>query len=293
MDDLTQKPAIKRGWLRVLLIIIPFFFIGILFNGLGITTLALLSNRSIMEIFQNVSELSTSEILLMQAFGTLGTIFIIWIFMRFIDHKKMIDLGFSFSNKLKDILYGLIAGLVMIGLGSLFLYLSGNLSIQSIVFHPIALFQSVLLFILVAINEEIFVRGYILSNLMDSMNKYLALLLSALLFMALHLLNPNVSTIGMTNVFLAGILLGVSYIFTKNLGFPLAFHFSWNFFQGPIFGYEVSGTNTSTLLSHKLTGSEWLTGGEFGFEGSILASILCLIAITFFWLVYRKQNSLS
>jgi membrane protease YdiL (CAAX protease family) len=293
MDDLTQKPAIKRGWLRVLLIIIPFFFIGILFNGLGITTLALLSNRSIMEIFQNVSELSTSEILLMQAFGTLGTIFIIWIFMRFIDRKKMIDLGFSFSNKLKDILYGLIAGLVMISLGSLFLYLSGNLSIQSIVFHPIALFQSVLLFILVAINEEIFVRGYILSNLMDSMNKYLALLLSALLFMALHLLNPNVSTIGMTNVFLAGILLGVSYIFTKNLGFPLAFHFSWNFFQGPIFGYEVSGTNTSTLLSHKLTGSEWLTGGEFGFEGSILASILCLIAITFFWLVYRKQNSLS
>lgn len=291
MNKPNPKPSIKRGWLRAILILIPFLIVSAIFETLGAFTLSLQLDRPITEIFQNISEMPTSDFLTIQAFTTVGTLFIVWIFMQFIDRKKMIDLGFSFRRKLKDILYGLIAGLMMIGLGSLFLSLAGKLSFQSITFNPIGLLQSVLLFILVSINEEVIVRGYILRNFMDSMNRYLALILSSLLFMALHLLNPNVSTIGMTNIFLAGILLGVSYIFTKNLWFPLAFHFSWNFFQGPIFGYEVSGTNTSSLLSQKLTGNEWLTGGEFGFEGSILATILCTLGIIFFWLVYRRQNS--
>lgn len=211
--------------------------------------------------------------------------------MRFIDRKKMIDLGFSLHQKGKDIFYGILVGFTMMALGSLILYGSGNLTYESIHVNFISLFQSILLFILVSINEEIFVRGYLLRNLMESMNRYLALILSSLLFMALHLLNPNLSFVGVLNIFLAGLLLGIGYIFTKNLWFPLALHFSWNFFQGPIFGFEVSGTNSSSLISHSITGNEIITGGKFGLEGSIIATALCSIGILLFWMIYKKQDS--
>ncbi|WP_372755604.1 lysostaphin resistance A-like protein [Labilibaculum sp.] len=293
MNNLPKTPSIKRGWLRAILIIFPFLLITGFFQAIGGFFWAFISGENPMDVLQSNSNNPNLAFLIIQAFTTFGTLLIIWIFMRFIDRKKMIDLGFSFKNKTKDILYGLLAGLLMIGTGSLFLYLSGNLKFKSISFNLIGLSQSVLLLILVSVNEEVLVRGYMLRNFMDSMNRYIALFLSSLLFMALHLLNPNVSLVGMTNVFLAGILLGISYIFTKNLWFPLAFHFSWNFIQGPIFGYEVSGTNLDSLLSQNLTGSEWLTGGKFGFEGSILATILCLAGIIFFWFVYRNQNKLS
>ncbi|MDM8160735.1 type II CAAX endopeptidase family protein [Labilibaculum sp. K2S] len=293
MSPTTKAPAIKKGWLRAVLIIIPFFIVSGIFQALGAFIWAAISNDNILEVFQNISEIPPLGFLIMQALSTFGTLLIIWIFTRFIDRKKMIDLGFSFQKRTKDILYGLLAGFIMMGAGSLILYFSGNLTFDSITFNLLGLAQSVVLFILVSINEEIFVRGYLLRNFMGSMNRYAALILSSLIFMALHLMNPNVSIVGLTNIFLAGLLLGIGYIFTKNLWFPLALHFSWNFFQGPIFGYEVSGTNSTSLISHSIHGNEMLTGGQFGLEGSILATILCSLGIVLFWMVYKKQNILS
>jgi membrane protease YdiL (CAAX protease family) len=290
MNDTTQNPAIKRGWLRAVLIIFPFLIVTGIFQVIGAFIWAVISKDNILEILKNISEISTLGFLVIQAFSTLGTFLLIWIFTRFIDRKKIIDLGFSFKKRTKDILYGLLAGFIMMGIGSLILYFSGNLTFDSITFNLIGLAESVVLFILVSINEEVFVRGYLLRNFMDSMNRYVALIISALLFMALHLFNPNVSLVGISNIFLAGLLLGISYIFTKNLWFPLALHFSWNFFQGPIFGFEVSGTSSSSLISQSIHGNEILTGGQFGLEGSIIATVLCSLGILIFWMIYKKQD---
>ncbi|WP_461632483.1 lysostaphin resistance A-like protein [Labilibaculum euxinus] len=293
MNPTNNEPAIKRGWLRAILILLPFIIFTGIFQLIGTFVLALASNKDLLEMLQNQADNSTSSFLVIQFFGTIGTLLLIWLFTRFIDRKKMIDLGLSFQKRAKDIIYGLLAGFIMMGAGSLILYFSGNLTFNSITFNLIGLTQSVLLFILVSINEEVFVRGYLLRNFMDSMNKYIALISSSLIFMALHLMNPNVSLVGITNIFLAGLLLGIGYIFTKNLWFPLALHFSWNFFQGPIFGFEVSGTSSSSLISQSIHGNEILTGGQFGLEGSIIATVLCSLGIVLFWMVYKKQNVLS
>lgn len=285
MSQLNPIPAIKQGWLRAILIIIPFLIVSAIFQLFG-----MIINEIVIEPNISQTYLSQSKMLTTQFTGTLGTILIVWIFARFIDRKKFIDLGFLLKNRYKDILYGLLAGIVMMGLGLIILKENGDLTIDSIKFSGISLLQSLFLFIIVALNEEIFVRGYILPNFMDSMNRYLALVLSSLIFTALHLFNPNVSFLGITNILLAGILLGIGYIFTKNLWFAIALHFSWNFFQGPIFGFEVSGTKTNTLISQTINGSEILTGGKFGFEGSLLASILCTTCIILFWYIYRKQD---
>ena len=293
MSELTKSPAIKQGWLRALLIVIPFIIFTGIFQAIGMYVWSIISNQDFLELAQNMANASASSFAVLQIFGTVGTILLVWIFTRFIDRENFVDIGFSIKKRSKDILYGLLAGIFMMGIGSLLLYFSGNLTYDTINFNLIGLLQAVLLFIFVSINEEVFVRGYILRNMMGSMNKYIALVISSVLFMALHLLNPNLSLVAIINLFLAGILLGIGYIFTKNLWFPLALHFSWNFFQGPIFGFEVSGTNTDSLISHTIQGSELLTGGKFGLEGSLLATGLCSIAIIIFWMVYKKQDIVS
>jgi len=143
---------------------------------------------------------------------------------------------------------------------------------------------------IIAFYEELVFRGYILNNLMESFNKWIALLISAILFAIFHLDNPSVNIVAVLNVFSAGVLLGVNYIYTKNLWFAFLFHFGWNFFEGPILGYKISGLNTQTLLQTELKGDVLLTGGEFGFEGSIFSLALMLITILLLYWIYEKRE---
>jgi uncharacterized protein len=97
---------------------------------------------------------------------------------------------------------------------------------------------TILLFTIVAFVEDALFRGYILRNLMYSYNKYIALFVSSILFSIMHGANPNIDILSFFSLFLAGISLGISYIYTKNLWFPIAFHLSWNLFQ-TLFGFNV------------------------------------------------------
>ena len=85
--------------------------------------------------------------------------------------------------------------------------------------------------------------------------------------------------------------MGLYYIYRQNLWFPIALHFSWNFFQGPIFGFEVSGIELNSLIVQEITGSDLLTGGDFGLEGSALLSVLLLLSIFFVQYLYVGQNA--
>ena len=135
--------------------------------------------------------------------------------------------------------------------------------------------------------EEIMVRGYMLNNFMSSMNKYFALIVTSFCFMIIHLMNANISIIGMINLFLAGLLLGIFYIHKTNLWFPIGMHLTWNFFQGPVFGYEVSGFHTQSIITQEIKGNPIITGGEFGFEGSILATVISIIMIV---VIHRMEK---
>ena len=141
----------------------------------------------------------------------------------------------------------------------------------------------------VAINEEVMARGNILRTLMESMGKYWALVVSAVIFSLLHGLNPGITFIGFTNIFLAGILLGIYYIHTKNLWFPIGLHLTWNYFQGPVWGYSVSGEEIKGMVTQKLTGSDLFTGGKFGFEASLICTIIMVAAIILIDWIARKN----
>ena len=118
-------------------------------------------------------------------------------------------------------------------------------------------------------------------------NPVISLVISSALFSLLHFLNPNVNYLALLELFIGGIALGVSYIYTKNLWFPFAWHFSWNFFQ-VIFGFNVSGMDTYSLIEFEILEPNNLNGGDFGFEGSYLSIIFTLIIIYFLNNYYKK-----
>nr|WP_235817831.1 CPBP family intramembrane glutamic endopeptidase [Formosa haliotis] len=91
------------------------------------------------------------------------------------------------------------------------------------------------------------------------------------------------------NLFLAGILLGITYTYTKNLWFPIALHFSWNLFQ-TLFGFNVSGQDFYSLIEFKITDNNMINGGDFGFEGSIFSVIAQVLAIGAIWFYYNKNQ---
>ena len=272
-----------RGWQRVLLIILPYIFIVGIFQFMG----ALITGADLTNInFQKTSE----QHVIISLFSLLGTLLVIWVFMKYLDKEKFINLGFNTKNRLNEFIIGIVIGAIIMTFGYLLLLFLGEITFQKTIFDFKEIILSILLFTFVAVMEEILLRGYILRNLMVSFNNYVALFISSIIFASIHAFNPNIDLFSMTNIFLAGILLGISYIHTKNLWFPIALHLSWNLFQA-FFGFNVSGQDSYSLIEFSISENTILNGGAFGFEGSILSVIAMIITIIGIAIYYDRKKT--
>jgi uncharacterized protein len=211
------------------------------------------------------------------------------IFRRFIDRKPVKSLGFQWKPFQPDAYTGLCLGLALLGTGTLLLFATNNLSWNDVHFKAGDFFTGLVLMVLIALTEEMVFRGYILNNLMESMNKWAALAVSAMLFMLAHISNPGITSVAVVNLLLAGGVLGINFIYTRNIWFAVCFHFSWNFIQGPVLGYEVSGLPLQGVLQPGLQGPWWLTGGAFGLEGSFITTCLFVLVLLLLYTVYEKR----
>lgn len=282
------QPAIKWGWLRAMILLIVWFIVYAVMSSAAALLVLVVSGQDpaalISDAANLIENLGVGSTIFISLIGFGGTMLCVWIFRRYIDRRSLISLGFKIRNYGNDLLAGMGWGAGLIVIGFAVLYLSGMLEIQTIGFEPGSFFLYFILFSLVALNEEILIRGYVLTNLMDSMNKYLALLVSSVLFALLHLANANMSVLAFINLILAGVILGIYYIHKRNLWFPIGMHLTWNFFQGPVFGFEVSGNKTSSIIIQEINGPDLLTGGAFGLEGSLIASVaIVMITLAIHW----------
>jgi hypothetical protein len=290
-DLQKNKPAIKQTWLRILLFMLSWLFIWILTQGLAALLLSSIFNVNLFNETGLTDDSHLTFIKTLSVLITLGTSFlIIFIFRRYVDRKSIVSMGYNIKGKLKDIVWGIVVGFILISIGFLTLLITNHLTIESINFSWSLIIQSFFFFLIAAIIEEIVFRGYILNNLLSSMkNKYLALLISSVLFAFVHGLNPNLNLISIINLVIAGLALGITYVYTKNLWFPIFLHVSWNYFQGPFFGFEVSGMNAASIIKQNVIGSDLLTGGQFGFEGSVILTILLFGMIIITDRIYNKK----
>ena len=210
---------------------------------------------------------------------------------KFYEKREITE--FSKNGVLKSLTIGIILGVVLQSLTILVIYLKGSYSIISI--NPILfLVPPLTMAFTSSIFEETLMRGIIFRITEEKLGSYFALIITAVLFGAMHLANPNSSLIAAIGLAIqAGLLLASAYIYSRNLWFPIAIHFAWNFTQSAIFGANVSGNTISkTLITSKIEGAEWFTGGKFGPEGSIQATVFCLIATIILLTLSHKEGKI-
>lgn len=279
----ASKTIFLPTWLKLCLFLITWFFFLVAFE--------ILNMLIVPETLELNPKIYTFPIrVISHSFQFLGTLLSIWLFTRFVDKIPFKSLGFHLKNRWKDIFFGIFLGFFVMAFGYFLLKSVNEINFKSYNIHSEAIIYSIIFFLLVSLMEEILCRGYILNRLLETNNKYIALTISSVIFTALHAFNPNMAFVPILNLFLAGILLGITYIYTKNLWFPIALHFSWNFFQGPIFGFEVSGQKFYAMIQQTRTEDNLLNGGNFGFEGSVLATFIILLFIFLIWRYYENKS---
>jgi membrane protease YdiL (CAAX protease family) len=210
---------------------------------------------------------------------------------KFYEKREITE--FSKKGIVKNIAIGAGLGAILQSLTILMIFLGDGYKVVSI--NPIQFVVPPLVMAFTsAIIEEILLRGIIFRITEERLGTYFAMAISAALFGAMHLANPHSSVIaGIGLAIQAGLLLAAAYIYSRNLWFPIAIHFAWNFTQSAIFGANVSGNTVSkTLITSKITGPEWLTGGLFGPEGSIQATLFCSVATIVLLILSHKQGKI-
>ena len=269
-----------NGWIKAFL---SFFLIFI--PQILATTVLLIFQYDLSKMFSGRIDLNTMIVLeySMIIFMTI----LLWLFMKFIDKQPFIQIGLQIKGRLKEFNYGILLGFVIMATAYLFLFSINEIVFSNFSFNLNKVLLSIILFSGVSVFEEVVFRGYLLKNLLESFNPFVALFISSIFFSLIHGSNPNVTTLGLCNIFLAGFFLGASYVFTKNLWFPIALHFSWNFFQS-MFGFKVSGLDSYSIIEFTIPENNMLNGGEFGFESSVLSLVVVLFSTILIWKYYKS-----
>ncbi len=212
-----------------------------------------------------------------------------------LDRRRFADFGFHIDRKWwLDLGFGLALGAMLLaGIFGLELSL-GWLEISERNVAPegesfaAGLLGAMLLFLGVGFYEELMSRGYHLRNLAEGMSwpgrisptvaLLLGTLVSSAVFGVLHANNPSATAISTINVALAGCFLAVGLLLTGELAIPIGVHISWNFFQGNVFGFPVSGTDAGAkVFAIEQHGDPLWTGGEFGPEAGLLGIAAMLV----------------
>jgi hypothetical protein len=156
--------------------------------------------------------------------------------------------------------------------------------------HPMLLAGSFSLglFVVAAAKEEVIFRGYAFQRLAEAITPVGAIAVTSAFFGLAHFANPHRTWISTLNTTLVGIPFCIAYLRTRSLWLPIGIHFVWNFLQGFLFGLPVSGiVFSATVLTARVQGPAWLTGGNYGPEGGLLATPAILLGIAY--LTFSKR----
>ncbi len=231
-----------------------------------------------------------------------------WVAARWLDHRPFCAFGFRFSsNWWIDFGFGLLLGAVLmvfifsVELAAGWIKVTGTMQSQT---SGVSFWSGILaymvVFFCVGIYEEMLSRGYQLRNLAEGLNfkplnprvaLLLAYLISSSIFGLMHLGNPNASLISTVNIIVAGLFLGLGYMLTGELAISIGIHMTWNFFQGNVFGFPVSGLSIpASFVNIQQGGPELWTGGAFGPEAGLIGLSAMLLGSLLIWLWVRYHT---
>ncbi|MGC4384512.1 CPBP family intramembrane glutamic endopeptidase [Streptococcus suis] len=221
------------------------------------------------------------------AFTFISLAIIIW--ARFVEKSPWLGLGMTKKGAFKDFILGWGIGAAMLITCVLLMWGFGAIRISSVQFSP-QLFGEFLVLVLAwsvqGTTEELLTRGWMFSSLSAKHNIPVGILVSSLFFTFLHLGNDGLSLIPLLDLTLFAILACLVMLKTGNIWVISGIHAAWNCFQGNVFAFPVSGTQAGqAFIAVETSGPDWLSGGAFGVEGSIISLLIQAGIIT--WLVYE------
>lgn len=278
----SDEPRLRAGWrlllqtLLMILIAIPISFVAglIRIGGSG------LFPSQIIELVIFISS--------------------IYLARRFLDKRSFVSLGLRVNKQtFTDIFIGIAITFVMMGSIYFVETVAGWLTFESFAWQTepaINVITGVLTFFVVFIfvgwNEELLSRGYHLQTLASGINMFWGIVISSSVFGLAHLGNPNATWVSAVGILFAGIFLAYGYLRTGQLWLSIGLHIGWNFFEGVVFGFPVSGLDIYRLIRHQIEGPEIWTGGAFGPEaGLIVLPALGIGAVLIY--IYTKNRETS
>ena len=298
LDNVKLSRYIPPIWLAVL-ISIGFIHVGEIFAGILIgiiigTVLAMVNPTAdraiVMEVFGHYG-----------IFFQLGNFFfmalLVFLWVKFIEKRPFSSLGFFKEGWLKELGRGFLIGAVQFSLVVVLLLVTGTgslkfgqVNLQSLIF----VLAIIPFWILQGGTEELVTRGWLFPAVSAKSNIFIGILISSALFGALHLFNPGVTVLSIVNIILDGIFACFLMLKYDNMWVLAGMHGAWNFVQGNIYGIQISGQGASTsILNYSSQSSvDLLSGGAFGAEGSIFATIVLIGCIAYLYWSLKKENRL-
>lgn len=255
----SDEKRLRAGW-RILIFIIFF------------TLISRILSKSILGLVGDLDKTGSVYWVVRGIVVVVASSLVVWLVRKLIDKKTFISLGLKLDSlAVKDFFIGLVISGLMIGTIFVVLYLSGLLKINEISWGDniiYVLFNIFLWFfgigLAVGWSEELGLRGYLLQNMRDGMGLFWAVLISCLLYGLLHMSNPNSTLLSGILIAFFGYLRIFGWLRTGQLWLSMGMHAGWNFFQGPLLGFTVSGMKTQSIIKQTVSREEWITGGSFG-----------------------------
>lgn len=223
--------------------------------------------------------------------------------VKTMEHRGLKTLGFQTKRPIIKYGLGFLIGFIMISLTTLFILLSksGQLSTDHIKVSGFSALPTILImlagWLIQGGAEEVLARGFILPKITYRYNLFFGVLISSSLFSLLHLANPGIGWIPIMNLSLFGCFAALYSLYEESIIGVCGLHSAWNFFQGNVYGFLVSGTSAKggSLIGISPNEKTLLNGGDFGPEGGLIVSAILLlgIIICIFYLIKKEKQGVA
>lgn len=221
-----------------------------------------------------------------------------YLFLRREFPKFLSEIKFKDTQAPREVFFGFAFGTILLGIMFGITYLCGGFAVSKVNW-PVNIFPGLVLYLVAGFTEEWIFRGYVFKTLEKSTGTIFAILISSLLFGFAHVVNmPDGAPVGYIIYactllsFEAGLPLSGAYLLRRSIWFSVGIHWAWNFMEGTVFGVSVSGTDPgATVLTSKMIGNQFLSGGLFGPEASLpFFAVGTVCGLVLIYAAHKKGN---
>ena len=280
-ENAKRSKVLPNGIVSTI-IFFSMIFIGQIMGGM-LTGIVAFFVYGLDYLMNNLIEISEGPIGLILTF--LFPLLLCFLWVKLVEKRKISSLGLNKKGFFIKFMKGFTIGILLMSVVTLLMYVFGLISLGQGIRTGITFIPSILLilpgWIIQSSTEEILSRGWLMNIIGAKHTPLIGFIVSSLIFGFLHILNPGVTILSILNIILIGFTFGLYVVYTQNLWGACGMHAAWNFSQANLFGFSVSGLDVTqgSLIKFTSSGSDLLTGGQFGPEASIFSTIVTLLAI--------------